>query len=85
MSREVIWTRSRYELLCNEGMLGNEDRIILEMHIKRATNQEIATALNCDVGTIVETISRLKLVYDEVQKLYPDRLDKRCKDVYRKK
>ena len=85
MSREVIWTRRRFELLCVEGMLCDEDRIILEMHIKRASNQEIATARCCDVGTVAETISRLKLVYDEVQKQFPDQLDKRSKDVFRKK
>lgn len=86
MSYEVVWTRSKFELLCREGMLSDEDCLILEMHIKRKSHLEIAIALNyTDVDPINDAINRLKIVYDEVQKEFPDLLEPRSKSVYAKR
>lgn len=49
------------------------------------TNLQISRLHNVNEGVIIETIDRLKQVYDEVQREFPDLLDKRDKDVYRKK
>lgn len=85
VSREVKWTRSKYELVCYHGMLSEEDCQILEEHIKQMTNLQISRLHNVNEGVIIETIGRLKQVYDEVQREFPDLLDKREKDVYHKK
>lgn len=83
MSYEVVWTRKKYELMCTEGMLSEEDQKILDMHIRRRSHLEIAIALNyTDVDPINEAINRLKIVYDELQKEYPDILEPRVKSVY---
>ena len=66
-------------------MLSDTDKAILEAHIKRQSNLEIAVANHCDVSVINATIKRLKLVYDAVQECFPDQLDPRDISVYRKK
>lgn len=86
MSREVIWTKKRFELVCEEGMLGCWERTILEEHIRGdMSRQQLAMKHNCDISVIDTTIKRLKDVYDAVQKDYPDALEPRCKDVYRRR
>lgn len=85
MAREVKWTRRKYELVCEQGMLSEDDCQILEEHIKRYTNQAIATKHNVEISVINDTIARLKQVYDEVQKEFPEILEKRDKSVYNRK
>lgn len=83
MSYEVVWTRKKFDLMCSEGMLSEEDQKILDMHIRRRSHLEIALALNyADVDPINEAINRLKIVYDELQKEFPDILEPRTKSVY---
>ena len=83
MSREVIWTRQRFELLCEQGMLSDRDCRILEMHIRRFSALEIAMAENMDISRVNAVIKRLKRTYDVVQKEFPDRLDPRQKSINR--
>lgn len=85
MAREVVWTKARYELLCEQGMLNEEDRGKLKMHIMRESNLAIAVAYHCDESKINDDINRYKMIYDAVQKEFPDILDKRDPDIYRKK
>lgn len=86
MSYEVVWTRRKYELMCTEGMLSDEDQKILDMHIRRKSHQEIAIALNySDVDPINDAINRMKIIYDELAREYPDVLAPRCKSVYNKR
>lgn len=85
MSREVVWTRRKYDLLCEQGMLSDDDRDKLERHIKLETNQQIATRYNVDVSVINADIKRYKTIYDAVQKEFPDVLERRNMSVYRKK
>lgn len=86
MSYEVVWTRRKYDLMCVEGMLSDEDAKILELHIRRKSLLEIATELNySDVDPINDAINRLKIIYDELQKEYPDILSPRSKSVYSKR
>lgn len=85
MAKEVIWTRSRYELICEQGMLNDTDRNTLKMHIMGSSNLEIAVAEHCDISKINEDINRFKMIYDVLQKEFPDILDPRDKDVYRKR
>lgn len=79
MSREVIWTRKRYELLCEQGMLSERDCRMLEMHIKRCSNLEIAVAMNLDISRVNAAIKRFKRTYDAVQREFPEELDPRQK------
>lgn len=86
MSYEVVWTRRKYDLMCNEGMLSEEDAKILDLHIRRKSLQEIALELHyTDVDPINDAINRLKIIYDELQKEYPDILSPRMKSVYSKR
>lgn len=85
MAREVVWTLSRYALVCEQGMMNDEDRGKLKMHILGATNQAIATAYCCDVSKINEDINRYKMIYDAVQREFPDALEKRDPNVFRRK
>lgn len=86
MSYEVVWTRRKFELMCTEGMLSDEDKIILDMHIRRKSHQEIAMALNyTDVDPINDAINRFKIIYDELQKQFPEILDPRVKSIYAKR
>lgn len=85
MAREVIWTRSRYELICDQGMLNDADRKTLEMHIMGSSNLEIAVTQHCDISKINEDINRFKQIYDALQREFPDKLETRDKDIYRKK
>lgn len=85
MANEVVWTLSKYELICEQGMLNDDDRRKLKMHIQDASNQEIATEYHCDVSRINEDINRYKVIYDELQKEFPSILDPRSKDIYRKR
>ena len=83
MSNEVVWTRRKYELMCREGMLSEDDCKILDMHIRRRSHQEIATALNYpNIDPIDDAINRLKIVYDELVKEFPEELDPRRRSVY---
>lgn len=71
--------------MCEQGMLSDEDAAILEEHIKRHSNLDIAVRHNVDISVINATIKRLKMVYDAVQRDFPDLLDPRDKSVYQKK
>ena len=85
MAREVVWTLTRYQLVCEQGMLNDDDCKKLKMHIMRHSNLEIAMEFRCDISVIDADMRRYKLVYDAVQKQFPDQLDPRSKSVYRKK
>ena len=85
MAREVVWTLSRYELICEQGMLNETDRAILKMHIMGASNLQIAVEYNKDVSAVCADIKRFKVIYDAVQKEFPDLLEPRNQSVYRKK
>lgn len=84
MAREVVWTLSRYELICEQGMLNETDKAILKMHIMGASNTEIAVKYNKDISAVCADIKRFKVIYDAVQKEFPDLLEKRDQSVYRK-
>lgn len=85
MAREVVWTLSRYELVCEQGMLNAADRELLKMHIMGASNLEIAVKANKDISAVCADIKRYKMIYDAVQREFPDKLEVRNKSVYRKK
>lgn len=85
MAREVVWTLQRYTLVCEQGMLNPEDCDKLRMHIMRCSNLEIAMKYSVDISVIDSDMKRYKLIYDAVQKQFPDILDPRNKGVYRKK
>lgn len=85
MAREVVWTLARYNLVCEQGMLNQDDREKLKMHIMRHSNLEIAMHFNCDISVIDADMKRYKLIYDAVQKQFPDILDPRNNGIYRRK
>ena len=85
MAKEVVWTLKRYNLLCEQGMLNEEDRGKLKMHIMRESNLAIAHAYHCDESKINDDINRYKMIYDAVQLEFPEVLEKRDPDIYRKK
>lgn len=74
MAHQVIWTRRVYEFFCDAANLPQIDRQILAQRIGGMTIKEMTFFYGLSESSINKRIARMKRLYDEVQKEYPDDL-----------
>lgn len=79
MSRQVIWTRRVYEFFCDAANLSKIDRDILAQRIAGMTVTEMSFFYGLSESAIHKRIARMKRLYDEVQREYPEELRPRRK------
>lgn len=77
MAHQVIWTRRVYEFFCDAANLTKLDRDILSQRIAGMTIKEMQFYYDLSESAINKRIARLKRIYDEVQKEYPEELKPR--------
>ena len=77
IARQVIWTRKVYEFFCDAGNLSQIDRDILAQRIAGMTVKEMQFFYGLSESAIHKRIARMKKIYDEVQREYPDELKPR--------
>lgn len=77
MARQVIWTRRVYEFFCDAANLNKLDRDILAQRIAGMTVTEMTFFYGLSESAIHKRIARMKRIYDEVQKEYPEELKPR--------
>lgn len=73
----MIWTRRVYEFFCDAANLNKLDRDILAQRIAGMTIKEMTFFYGLSESAINKRIARMKRVYDEVQKEYPEELHPR--------
>lgn len=77
MAHQVIWTRRVYEFFCDAANLNKLDRDILAQRIAGMTIKEMQFFYGLSESALNKRIARMKRIYDEVQKEYPDELKPR--------
>lgn len=77
MSHQVIWTRRVYEFFCDAGNLSKLDRDILAQRIAGMTVKEMSYYYGLSESAIHKRVAKIKRIYDEVQREYPDELKER--------
>ena len=85
MAHQVSWSRNVLEFFIKEALLNSFEEEIMRTRVQGMTIQEQATKLCCSKSKIEKTIALLKKKYDNVQKIFPDKLPVRqtsAKEVY---
>ena len=77
MSHQVIWTRRVFEFFSDAAKLTKLEREVLETRISGMTRVQQSLYFSLSISTIDKIIARLKRLYDEVQREYPDELKPR--------
>lgn len=79
MSKQVPWTKELLESFITEAMLTEREELIMRTRCAEWTRLQQADRLNLSLSTVDRTIADLKLKYDNMQRLHPDKYPKRTK------
>lgn len=85
MAHQVRWNKDILDVFIEAALLDDFEIEIMRTRINNMTISEQATRMNCSKSKIEKTIANLKIRYDDVQKLYPDKLPQRkfsAKELY---
>lgn len=74
MSHEVLWTDDLTEKVVKYGALSEDEAFVLRSRARGYTVTQQAHMLNCSERTVARIVSKLKKVYDAVQKEHPTEL-----------
>lgn len=77
IAHQVKWNTRILEKFIKEGCLTEFEENIMRTRVKGYTVTQQAMENNCSVSTVEKTIKKLKLLYDGVQKQFPDELPER--------
>lgn len=73
MCKEVIWCDDYERLMIDKGNLTDEEALVLHLHVKGYSDVAIHfhPEIHISVRTVQRRIAKLKVIYDELCKLYP--------------
>jgi len=77
LARQVIWTKRVESFFADVANLTPFERDVLRCRISGMTRLQTSFYLSISVSSIDKCIARLKRLYDEVQREYPDDLKPR--------
>lgn len=81
--RQIPWNRKVLEKFVQESYLTEFEEKVLRTRIEKSwTQRQQAMELKCSLSTINRTVKRLRKLYDEVQKHFPDELPIRTHSDY---
>lgn len=69
---KIHWTKKTYDIFCEEAMLSDFEKAILEERIKGLTVTEMSLKHNVSTSTIHKTIKNMRTKYDIIQEHYPE-------------
>lgn len=79
MSKQVIWTKHTLEFFLEHSGMSDFQKQIMIDRCNFVTVVQMSAAYHCSESKIHKEISRIKIIYDEVQRQYPDELPVRKK------
>ena len=85
MAHQVKWSKAVLEFFIEEALLNPFEQEIMRTRVDGMTVTEQAQRLCCSKSKVEKTIALLKKKYDNVQKIFPDKLPVRrssAKEVY---
>ena len=85
MAHQVIWTKKRLEFFLEHSGMNSFQKQIMRDRCESVTVIQMSLLYHCSESTIHKEIARIKRIYDEVQKQYPDELPPRkssAKELY---
>ncbi len=85
MSKQVNWSKEVLEFFIEEALLNSFEEEIMRTRVEGMTVKEQAVRFSCSVSKVDKTIAVLKKKYDNLQKLFPDKLTVRkssAKELY---
>lgn len=85
MAHQVIWTKKTLEFFLEHSGMSSFQKQIMRDRCDSVTVLQMSFLYHCSESTIHKEIARIKRIYDEVQKQYPDELPPRkasAKELY---
>lgn len=74
MTKQVHWNKQVFQKFIDEAMLNDLQIEIMKRRIKGDTRSKTCRELHLSMSTHDREIAKLKRMYDEVQKQFPDEL-----------